>query len=104
MTAVQRCAVYDAKVVGEIAKQVYTKERMNFPSGQQFSEAQQYVKKDLFNASTWKNLTKQDVAKGAVVAAELYTFFLIGEVVGRRNLIGYKVEEPGAHHAEKMEL
>lgn len=104
MSAVQRCAVYDAKVAGEIAKQVYTKEGMSFPSGKQFSEAQQYVQKDLLNASTWKNITKRDVAKGAVVAAEIYTFFLIGEVVGRRNLIGYKINDPEAHHATKMEL
>lgn len=95
--------MYDAKVAGEIAKQVYTKERMNFPSGQQFSEAQQYVQKDLMNALTWKNITKRDVAKGAVVAAELYTFFLIGEIVGRRHLIGYKVKEE-EHHASNMEL
>ncbi|CAO3621400.1 unnamed protein product [Cunninghamella echinulata] len=36
--------VYNAKVAGEIAKQVYTKEGMNFPSGAQFAEAQNVVK------------------------------------------------------------
>ncbi|CAO3686549.1 unnamed protein product [Rhizopus microsporus] len=88
--ALQKPVVYNTKVAIEIAKQVYKKEGMAFPSGAQFAEAQQ---------SNLKNLTFSDVAKGGVIFAEIYTFFLIGEIVGRRNLIGYNVEsEESAHH------
>ncbi|KAI8098801.1 mitochondrial ATP synthase g subunit-domain-containing protein [Halteromyces radiatus] len=96
--ALQKPIVYDAKVVGEIAKQVYTKEGMSFPTGVQFNEAQTFVKNNL-NVNTLKSLTWTNVAKGGVVLAEIYTFFLIGEVVGRRNLIGYNVKgEAASHH------
>ncbi|KAI9303159.1 mitochondrial ATP synthase g subunit-domain-containing protein [Cunninghamella echinulata] len=95
--AFQKPIVYNAKVAGEIAKQVYTKEGMSFPTGTQFAEAQNVVKNNL-NIQAVKKWTWSDVAKGGVVAAELYTFFLIGEIVGRRNLIGYDVKGSDASH------
>lgn len=70
---------------------------MSFPTAEQFAQAQQTVKQNL-NLSAWKKWTVQDVAKGGVVAAELYTFFLIGEIIGRRNLIGYNVK-PAVEHS-----
>ncbi|KAG2177277.1 hypothetical protein NQZ79_g7399 [Umbelopsis isabellina] len=97
LSAIQKPVVYNSKVAAEIAKTVYKKEGMAFPSGQQFSEARTYVEKNL-NRNAFKGLTLRDIAKGGVVAAEIYTFFLIGEIVGRRNLIGYNV--PSAKHAE----
>jgi F-type H+-transporting ATPase subunit g len=97
-TAIQKPVVYNTKVAVEIAKQVYKKEGMAFPSGAQFAEAQQSVQNAL-KIKNLKNLTFSDVAKGGVIFAEIYTFFLIGEIVGRRNLIGYNVEsEESAHH------
>ncbi|CEG79073.1 hypothetical protein RMATCC62417_13586 [Rhizopus microsporus] len=96
--ALQKPVVYNTKVAVEIAKQVYKKEGMAFPSGAQFAEAQQSVQNAL-KIKNLKNLTFSDVAKGGVIFAEIYTFFLIGEIVGRRNLIGYNVEsEESAHH------
>jgi F-type H+-transporting ATPase subunit g len=90
-------SVYNAKVGAELAKLVYKKEGMAFPSGQQFAEARSYVEKNL-NKSAFKGLTLRDLAKGGVVAAEFYTFFLFGEIIGRRNLIGYNV--PSEKHAD----
>ncbi|KAG2223330.1 hypothetical protein INT45_008987 [Circinella minor] len=97
LNALQKPVVYNTKVAVEIAKQVYTKEGMAVPTGEQFAQAQQTLQKS-FNMSTLKNLTIRDVAKGGIVAAELYTFFLVGEIVGRRNLIGYDVEPAVEHH------
>lgn len=94
--ALQKPVVYNAKVVGELAKQVYTKEGMHFPSGEQFAQAQQTIKQNL-NASAWKNLTVSDAIKGGVVAAELYVFFMFGEIIGRRNFVGYNVESASKH-------
>ncbi|CAO3585413.1 unnamed protein product [Absidia cylindrospora] len=96
--AIQKPIVYNTKVVGEVAKQVYTKEGMSFPTGAQFTEAQNFVKKNA-NVNSLKSVTWNNVAKGGVVLAEIYTFFLIGEIVGRRNLIGYDVKgESSSHH------
>ncbi|KAI8388801.1 mitochondrial ATP synthase g subunit-domain-containing protein [Radiomyces spectabilis] len=97
VTALQRPIVYNAKVAGEIAKQVYVKEGMAFPSGEQFTQARQIIQKNM-NVAALKNLTWRDIAQGGVVAAEIYTFFLIGEIIGRRNLIGYNVKSVDAHH------
>lgn len=97
--ALQKPIVYNTKVAIEVAKQVYVKEGMAFPTGAQFTQAQQSLQNTL-KISNLKNLSFQDVAKGSVVLAEIYTFFLIGEIVGRRNLIGYNVksEESHEHH------
>jgi F-type H+-transporting ATPase subunit g len=96
MTALQKPVVYNAKVTAEIAKQVYTKEGMAFPTGAQFSQAQQTLQETL-KIKNLKSLKFSDVAKGGVIFAEIYTFFLIGEIVGRRNLIGYNVKSEESH-------
>ncbi|KAI8350856.1 mitochondrial ATP synthase g subunit-domain-containing protein [Blakeslea trispora] len=98
LIALQKPVVYNTKVAVELAKQVYVKEGMAFPTGAQFNEANQTVQNAL-KLKNLKNLTFSDVAKGSVVLAEIYTFFLIGEIVGRRNLIGYDVksESHAAH-------
>ena len=44
------------------------------------------------SANTWKNISKDQYFKAGLVAAEAYTFFLFGEIIGRRNLIGYDVK------------
>ncbi|KAI8086977.1 mitochondrial ATP synthase g subunit-domain-containing protein [Gilbertella persicaria] len=98
LIALQKPVVYNAKVAVEVAKQVYVKEGMAFPTGAQFTEATNTLQNAL-KIKNLKNLTFSDVAKGSVVLAEIYTFFLIGEIVGRRNLIGYNVksESHAAH-------
>lgn len=95
--ALQKPIIYNTKVAVEVAKQVYTKEGMAFPSSEQFTQAQSTLKEAL-KLKTLKNLTFSDVAKGGVVLAEIYTFFLIGEIVGRRNLIGYNVKSSEQEH------
>ncbi|KAI7905693.1 mitochondrial ATP synthase g subunit-domain-containing protein [Cokeromyces recurvatus] len=96
LIALQKPIVYNTKVAVEVAKQVYKKEGMAFPTGAQFSEAQQTLQNNL-KISNLKNLTSADVVKGGVVLAEIYTFFLIGEIVGRRNLVGYNVKSEDHH-------
>lgn len=96
MLALQKPIVYNTKVAVEVAKQVYTKEGMAFPTSAQLSQAQRSLQESL-KLKTLKNLTFSDVAKGSVVLAEIYTFFLIGEIVGRRNLIGYNVKSEEHH-------
>ncbi|KAG0228200.1 hypothetical protein BGW41_003519 [Actinomortierella wolfii] len=92
--------IYNAKVAGQIAKQVYIKEGMAPPSGAQIEAAKASVlnfAKSARSANTWKNISKEQYLKAGLVAAEAYAFFLVGEIVGRRNFVGYDVKPADAH-------
>ncbi|GJJ69092.1 F-type H+-transporting ATPase subunit g [Entomortierella parvispora] len=91
---------YNAKVAGQIAKQVYIREGMAPPTGAQFETAKEASLKFLKSArsaSTWKNISKDQYLKAGLVAAEAYTFFLFGEIIGRRNFVGYDVQSADSH-------
>ncbi|KAG0045836.1 hypothetical protein BGZ83_008940 [Gryganskiella cystojenkinii] len=96
--------LYNAKVAGQIAKQVYIREGMAPPSSAQFETAKDATLKFLQSArsaNTWKNISKDQYLKAGLVAAEAYTFFLFGEIIGRRNFLGYdvkSVDSHGEHH------
>lgn len=77
---------------------------MSPPSGAQFQEAfdalrQQVSKPDkLFaKALEWTNVNKiqqlgwQPIARAGLRGIELFGFFCVGEMVGRRSIKGYKV-------------
>ncbi|RUS22782.1 hypothetical protein BC937DRAFT_86989 [Endogone sp. FLAS-F59071] len=98
LLALQRPIVYNAKVAAEIAKQVYVKEGMAFPTGKQLAETRNAI--ESINLDGFKKLKLGDFAKGSVIAAEAFAFFLVGEMIGRRNLVGYNVPAVGknAHH------
>ncbi|KAF9351447.1 hypothetical protein BGX34_000557 [Mortierella sp. NVP85] len=94
--------IYNAKVAGNIAKQVYIREGMAPPSGAQIEAAKESVlkfSKAARSASTWKNISKEQFLGAGLVAAEAYAFFMVGEIVGRRNLIGYDVKSADSHDA-----
>ncbi|BFZ62024.1 ATP synthase subunit G atp20 [Saitoella coloradoensis] len=91
--------IYWGKVGGEIAKQVYTKEKMSPPNVAEAQSAVQNVLVQLRNPETFKNASQQDYIKWVVYAIELMGFFAVGEMIGRRNMVGYDV--PGLkeeHH------
>ncbi|KAF9989005.1 hypothetical protein BGZ75_007915 [Mortierella antarctica] len=92
--------LYNAKVAGQIAKQVYIREGMAPPTGAQFEAAKEAVTKfakTAGSANMWKNISKDQYLKAGLVAAEAYTFFLFGEIIGRRNFVGYDVESADSH-------
>jgi F-type H+-transporting ATPase subunit g len=92
--------IYNAKVAGQIAKQVYIREGMAPPSGAQFESAKEATfkfVKSARSANTWKNISKDQYLKAGLVAAEAYAFFLVGEIVGRRNFVGYDVKSADSH-------
>ncbi|KAJ1928652.1 ATP synthase subunit G atp20 [Tieghemiomyces parasiticus] len=84
------CTTYWAKVTKELAKQVYTKEQLAPPSLAEYQPARKELLK-LFKTENLKNITRQDAVKATVVAIEVAGFFMIGEIIGRRNLVGYNV-------------
>jgi len=83
---------------------VYLKEKMSPPSSAQFQEAfdalrQQISKPDKIfaKAMEYTNVNKlreigwQPFARAGLRGIELFGFFCVGEMVGRRSLKGYKV-------------
>jgi len=40
----------------------------------------------------WKNLTVKEAWLNTLVAVEVACWFFVGEAIGKRNLVGYKVE------------
>jgi F-type H+-transporting ATPase subunit g len=111
----QKPIVYWGKVTGEVAKQgmlvsvlklmiVYLKEKMSPPSGAQFQETfdalrQQLSKPDKIFSKVMeyadinkvRQLGWQPFARAGLRGVELFGFFCIGEMVGRRSIKGYKV-------------
>ncbi|KAG0347732.1 hypothetical protein BG004_007070 [Podila humilis] len=99
-TRISGPVVYNARVVGQIAKQVYIREGMAPPTAAQFESAKAATlkfAKAARSANTWKNISKDQYIQAGLVAAEAYAFFLVGEIVGRRNFIGYNVQSADSH-------
>ncbi|KAG0197612.1 hypothetical protein BGX28_008878 [Mortierella sp. GBA30] len=93
--------LYNAKVAGQIAKQVYVREGMAPPSAAQIETAKDRALKFIWDArsiNTWKNISKDQYMKAGLVAVEAYAFFMVGEIVGRRSLVGYDVKSADEHH------
>ncbi|KAI9231533.1 MAG: hypothetical protein BYD32DRAFT_202228 [Podila humilis] len=64
--------VYNARVAGQVAKQVYIREGMAPPSGAQLEAAREAALGFVWKArraSTWKNISSDSYAKAALVAA-----------------------------------
>jgi Mitochondrial ATP synthase g subunit len=83
---------------------VYLKEKMSPPSSAQFQEAFDALRKQVSKpdkifakAMEYTNVNKlreigwQPFARAGLRGIELFGFFCVGEMVGRRSLKGYKV-------------
>lgn len=98
-------AVYWAKVTGELGKQIYLKEGFAPPTVSQFQSVYQtvfnsvksYAFKPQKVIDCAEAITKNDVLKYSAYGIQILGLFTLGEVVGRRNLIGYKVPSAEKH-------
>ncbi|SGY16756.1 BQ5605_C012g06978 [Microbotryum silenes-dioicae] len=93
LTAV-RLSMRQAAVAKEIVKQVYVKEKLAPPSLGQVT----YVYQQFFNSARdvnyWQQLYKSgEWKRWAIYAVEAYGIFKIGEMIGRRHVVGYKLDE-----------
>uniref|UniRef100_A0A1D1XZ47 ATP synthase subunit g, mitochondrial n=1 Tax=Anthurium amnicola TaxID=1678845 RepID=A0A1D1XZ47_9ARAE len=89
IAGVRELIVYDAKVLNEIAKEVYTKESLGPPNGVQISEAWENLK-----SIRWKHITElnpRDYIRIGIRSVEVAGFFALGEIIGRFSIIGYNV-------------
>ncbi|KAI0293002.1 hypothetical protein B0F90DRAFT_1920145 [Multifurca ochricompacta] len=85
---------YNLSVVREVLKQIYTAERLQPPSSLgavlgSYSTLWSRTR----SISYWREIIKSgEWARLGVYAVEAYGVFKVGEIVGRRSLVGYNVE------------
>jgi F-type H+-transporting ATPase subunit g len=114
VAGLQKPIVYWGKVSGEVAKQgiphfgvtqlVYLKEKMSPPSSAQFQETFDALRKQVAKpeevfkkAMEYTDINKvrglgwQPFARAGLRGLELFGFFCIGEMIGRRSIKGYNV-------------
>ncbi|KAK4050933.1 hypothetical protein OIO90_004909 [Microbotryomycetes sp. JL221] len=84
---------YNAAVAKELVKQVYVAEKLAPPSLAQVSYTYQSFFNDAKSASFWQQLWKSgEWKRWTLYAVEAYGIFKIGEMVGRRHVVGYKLD------------
>ncbi|KAF7316599.1 hypothetical protein HMN09_00392400 [Mycena chlorophos] len=88
--------MYNLSVARELAKQIYHAE-LTFPTGPNgavatFRTAYETLYKRAIDLSYWRGLIQSgDIARVGVYAVEAYGIFKIGEIIGRRKVVGYPV-------------
>ncbi|OLL24622.1 ATP synthase subunit g, mitochondrial [Neolecta irregularis DAH-3] len=90
----QEPTVYYLQVVRELAKQVYLKENMSPPNLAEIRSTWEGIYKSLNkeNLLKLKGLLRDRPAamRYGIYGVELYGIFCLGEMLGRRHIVGYK--------------
>jgi len=110
--------VYYTRVGLELSKIVFQGQKMAPPSISQFSSYLQPVTNAMRNTNNFRstfasaaktyspehilsrvrNISRGEVITGAVIVAELLGFFTVGEMIGRRRIVGYAGKEEHEEH------
>ncbi|WFD26062.1 hypothetical protein MNAN1_001037 [Malassezia nana] len=95
--------VYNLKVAGSLAKQVYIAEKLAPPTSlSQIASAYRQIWTTVSNPSWWTHsLPGGDWRHVLVYGVEAVGIFSIGEMIGKRRIVGYKINEWDAdseHH------
>ncbi|KAH0833374.1 mitochondrial ATP synthase g subunit-domain-containing protein [Lanmaoa asiatica] len=85
--------IYNAEVARELLKQIYIAERLQPPTSlATITDAYSVLWGRAKNPQYWRDLlTTGEWAPVALYAVEAYAIFKVGEIIGRRHLIGYKL-------------
>lgn len=97
--------VYYGKVGAELSKQVYLKEGLQPPSVTDFKKvyselykmSMHYAVKPKEVMEFFKAVSKNDAIRYGSYAVQVVGFYSVGEVIGRRHLVGYKNYQPSHH-------
>jgi len=86
--------MYNLSVAREFLKQVYVAERLQPPTSvSTITSAYSTLWSRASNPAYWRELVRSgEWTKVGVYAVEAYGIYKIGEIIGRRSLVGYKVE------------
>ncbi|KAH7027745.1 uncharacterized protein B0I36DRAFT_375464 [Microdochium trichocladiopsis] len=97
--------VYYSKVALEVGKIVFHGQKMAPPAlktVQNPSALLQTASKGAQQSATLlqqvRNINRNQIIAGGVIAAEVLGFFTVGEMIGRFKIVGYRGESGAAHH------
>ncbi|GAA5885949.1 hypothetical protein JCM5296_007041 [Sporobolomyces johnsonii] len=86
--------LYNTAVAKEFVKQVYQAEKLAPPSLAQVSYTYQQFFRQAPQFSFWQQLYQSgEYKRWLLYAVEAYGIFSIGEMIGRRHMVGYKLDE-----------
>jgi len=85
--------IYNLQVTREVLKRVYVTERLQLPHWTTFVSEYSLLWSRLRNPAFLRELVRSgEWMKVGVYAVEGYGIFKIGEIVGRRSLVGYNIQ------------
>lgn len=86
--------LYNFAVAREFLKQIYTAERLAPPTSlSQITSVYKQLYSNAISIPFWRELwTSGQWTKVAIYGLEAYGIFHIGEMIGRRHIIGYKLD------------
>lgn len=90
--------LYYGRVGKELSIQVYTKEKWMPPNLQTFQKvyidlyknALGLINKPCNIVKTYNKMSKDDMIKYGAIGVQLIGFYSVGEIIGRRKLVGYR--------------
>ena len=90
--------VYYARVAGSFAGQVL--KNQNMTTLPHFGQAQEGLGRfvSALGNGAWKSVTLGQAATVVADGVSVVGFFLVGEMVGKRSIIGYQIPGQQAHH------
>ncbi|KAJ3406355.1 hypothetical protein CcCBS67573_g01053 [Chytriomyces confervae] len=102
-TSAARVGLHYARVGAEFGRLVGAGAKVTLPSPGQLAEAQVGYGKFIatFQNGAWKKVTVREAGQVFGAGVTVYGFFLVGEMIGRGNLVGYKI--PGVWDGGKYE-
>ncbi|KAJ7227426.1 mitochondrial ATP synthase g subunit-domain-containing protein [Mycena pura] len=84
--------VYNLAVAREVVKQVYRAELQPPKDIATFRTAYETLYRRAVDPTYWRGIVQSgEIARVAVYAVEAYGIFKIGEIIGRRKLVGYPI-------------
>ncbi|KAF7768380.1 hypothetical protein Agabi119p4_7623 [Agaricus bisporus var. burnettii] len=82
--------VYNFTVAREVVKRIYVSEALSPPAFSQYAEVYRQIWSNVTHASYWRGLTQNgQFAQVGIYGLQAYGIFKIGEIIGRRQLVGY---------------
>ncbi|KAF8879538.1 mitochondrial ATP synthase g subunit-domain-containing protein [Gymnopilus junonius] len=84
--------VYNFQVTKEIFKQIYHKENLQPPTLADVKYAYSYLWSQLTPALPGQLARSGEAGRVAIYGLQAYGIFKIGEIVGRRSVVGYSIE------------
>ncbi|KAL9931500.1 hypothetical protein V8E36_009665 [Tilletia maclaganii] len=97
-SSISESVVYNLRTLGALAKQVYVAERLAPPtSTETILNAYKSIWAFASNPSAWSRLVQSgDWKKVGIYSVEALGIFTIGEMIGRRSIVGYSLNTK--HH------